>query len=220
MDKSTLLGVWEREWKGKQTYTVLFVSRAVSHQYLVFQSQSFRWTTSQLCCTWKQNVSSHPVQYLHKASHRSQSTSLWVPVMLVNLLTQLQATISHHFSSWKIILCQSCAGISVWFHFSKWRIIYFNHMTQFLKFFFSAIIWEEEEKWEGLPGWKESCVAWIRRDLTGRLAWICPDLLDRNGRPLLKGFLEWECRECKREQIMLAVWASPSIFKRNIEVCC
>lgn len=94
------------------------------------------WTISQLCCAWKQNVSSHPVQHqadcLHKARqvplHRSPSTSLRIPVMLVYLLTQLQTPISHHFGSWKIILWQSGAGVSMWVHFSEWKIIIFNYM--------------------------------------------------------------------------------------------
>lgn len=67
--------------------------------------------------------------------HRSPATSLWVPVMLIILLTQLRAMISHHISSWKTILRQSCAGISTWFHFSKWKIILFNHMKRFCKIF-------------------------------------------------------------------------------------
>lgn len=85
------------------------------------------WTISQHYCAWKQNVSSHPVQHqahcLHKAAqipfHRSPLTSAWIPVMLVYLLTQLHATISHHFGSWKTILCHSCAGVSMWVHFSE-----------------------------------------------------------------------------------------------------
>lgn len=107
------------------------------------------WTISQICCIWKQNVSSHPVQHqadcLHKARqmpvHRSPLTSVWIPVMLVYLLTQLQTTISHRFGSWKIILCQSGAGVSMWVHFSEWKIIIFNYMELFLKVSFLTQGW-------------------------------------------------------------------------------
>lgn len=78
---------------------------------------------------------SAPAQAGPIPTHRSPSASLWIPVMLVNLLTQLQAMISHHISSWKTILRQSYAGMSTWFHFSKWKIILFNHMKRFCKVF-------------------------------------------------------------------------------------
>lgn len=84
------------------------------------------WIISQLCCAWKQNVSSHAGQHradcLHKAGqipvHRSPLTSAWIPLRLVYLLTQLQAPSSHHFGSWKITLCHSCDGVFTWVHFS------------------------------------------------------------------------------------------------------
>lgn len=140
-------------------------------------------------------MSSHPVQHqadcLHKAGqmplHRSPMASAWIPVMLVYLLTQLQATISHLFSSWKIILCYSCARVSMWIHFSEWKIILFKYRKRFLKVSFLMQGWshgseQRRKNWKDCSGKRK--VAW-----PGRPAWICSDLSDRNWRLTnLKGF--------------------------------
>jgi len=39
-----------------------------------------------------------------------------------------------------------------------------------------------------MVGWKETCVAWIRKDMTGRLAWVCPDKTAREVDLLSKVF--------------------------------